>query len=336
MARPKEIFQAARFALGLGAVFALALMLVFAGPEVNAMKRPPSSNLLFVDRWIPEGRMLAIKIPAGTPYWVVPAMTPPGQVQEAAAFAKQYQALAVINAGYFDPNNRQTTSFVLTPSQDLADPTQNKRMMESKALQPYLKQILNRSEWRVLRCASEKITYQIALANDALPESCRLVARVGGGPRLLPELEKGAEAGKDILQERFKREGFVDSLEEGDRTKLTRDPIGVNQPNARSAVGLTEAGDVWLVMVAQQNPPKSNDSKSSLAKSFSAKSRGRGVSLQRLAALMQELGVHSALNLDGGTSSQLWYQGQQYIGKVRPDGEPVTRKVKSVLMVVPF
>jgi hypothetical protein len=310
-----------------GAVLALGFF--WFGFFCNAMKRAPSTDLLFVDRRIPEGRLLAVKIPAGSLYWVVPALSASGQVYDVADFAKKHNALSVMNAGYFDPNNRQTTSFVLTPSQGVADPRQNKRLMESKTLQPYLKQILNRSEWRVLICSEGKTAYQIALAQDPLPTGCRLVARVGGGPRLLPEEGK--------LTDRFKTEAFVDGPKENkgtenqDKANYSRDPIGVDQPNARSAVGLTEAGDVWLVMVAQEGDSKKSDSN----KLETTKNK-RGVSLSRLANLMKDLGVKSALNLDGGTSSQLWYKGQHYIGKVRPDGEPVTRKVKSVLMVVPI
>lgn len=299
-------------------------------PSVNAMKRAASSDLLFVERQIPEGRLLAVKIPASSPYWVVPALSESGQLYDVADFAKKHKALSVINAGYFDPNNRQTTSFVLTPSQVVADPSQNKRLMESKTLQPYLKQILNRSEWRVLTCQNEQIQYQIALAQDPVPQSCRLNARLGAGPRLLPE--------EGELRQRFQTEAFVDGEQaNGKEAIYSRDPIGVNQPNARSAVGLTEGGDVWLVMVGQESHLKKQESaskKSDSSKLETTKSK-RGVSLNRLAGLMRELGVKSALNLDGGTSSQLWYKGQHYIGKVRPDGEPVTRNVKSVLMVVP-
>jgi exopolysaccharide biosynthesis protein len=50
---------------------------------------------------------------------------------------------------------------------------------------------------------------------------------------------------------------------------------------------------------------------------------------------MTQLGATQALNLDGGTSSALIYQGQVYLGKLDREGRPIGRPVKSILLVQP-
>lgn len=133
--------------------------------------------------------------------------------------------------------------------------------------------------------------------NELPPTGCQLVDTIGGGPQLLPKL---------TAQE----EGFLD------KQKL-RDPLGTGQPNARTAVGIAPGNSIILVMVAQKpNNPKT------------------GMSLPELASFMKTLGVEKAMNLDGGSSSSLYYQGKSFYGKVDLKGNIVKRPVKSVLMVL--
>ncbi len=58
-----------------------------------------------------------------------------------------------------------------------------------------------------------------------------------------------------------------------------------------------------------------------------------GVSLPQLASWLGELGAIQALNLDGGSSSSLYYNGQTFIGKTTDQKAPVARSIKSVLRV---
>jgi exopolysaccharide biosynthesis protein len=48
---------------------------------------------------------------------------------------------------------------------------------------------------------------------------------------------------------------------------------------------------------------------------------------------MKRLGVTSALNLDGGTSSSLYAQGEAVYGKQNETGQPIKRAVKSALLL---
>ena len=58
-----------------------------------------------------------------------------------------------------------------------------------------------------------------------------------------------------------------------------------------------------------------------------------GLSLPELADFMRSQGIQDALNLDGGSSSGMYYQGQIFLGKLTAKGEPVVRSVKSVLVL---
>jgi len=58
-----------------------------------------------------------------------------------------------------------------------------------------------------------------------------------------------------------------------------------------------------------------------------------GMSLQRLATFMKSLGVEKAMNLDGGSSSSLYYKGKTFYGKVNAKGNLIKRSVKSVLLI---
>jgi len=57
------------------------------------------------------------------------------------------------------------------------------------------------------------------------------------------------------------------------------------------------------------------------------------MSLQSLAGFMKTKGVEKAMNLDGGSSSSLYYQGKTFYGKVDDKGNQLRRLVKSVLLV---
>ncbi|MEO0406125.1 MAG: phosphodiester glycosidase family protein [Cyanobacteria bacterium P01_A01_bin.135] len=220
-----------------------------------------------------------------------------------AAIAQSQGAIAALNAGFFDPQNGQTTSYITIDGELIADPRDNGRLMDNPDLLPYREQILNRSEFRRYRCSGldredSHFRYGIAPHSSPPPCGCHIVDVVGGGPSLLPLTSEA--------------EGFVAEV---DGARI-RDALGETQPNARSAVGITPEGEVLLVAVEQR--PELDRS---------------GVSLPELADLMRSLGAQTALNLDGGSSTTLYYQGQTYAGRW-VEGAPVERPVKSALVVM--
>jgi Phosphodiester glycosidase len=209
------------------------------------------------------------------------------------------QIIAVINAGFFDPANQKSTSYITRDGKLIADPKQNERLINNPNLKSYLSQIFNRSEFRRYQCKQE-VKYDITLHNQPIYPGCKLIDALGAGPQLLPELT-------------LEKEAFVDKSK-------GRDALGSQGGNARTALGIKNDGTIVLVMVAQ----KANMTNSS---SIS------GMSLFELANFLKNLGVEKALNLDGGSSSSLYYEGQSFYGKFDADGKPIQRSVKSFLIL---
>jgi Phosphodiester glycosidase len=215
-------------------------------------------------------------------------------LQTVAQFAQKHQAIAAINGGFFDPKNQQTTSYVVMNQKTVADPKQNPQLTENPKLKQYLRQIFDRSEFRRYDCGG-KTSYGIQAHSKPAPDGCQIADAIGGGPQLLPEVQA-------------QREGFTDP-------ELGRDAIGSQVPNARSAIGITKDDAILLVMVAQTQPKT-------------------GVTLAELATLMKSLGAESAMNLDGGSSSAIFYANKSVIGNVNDSGKSGERMVKSAIVVV--
>ncbi len=212
------------------------------------------------------------------------------------AVASSHKVVAVLNGGFFDPQNQQTTSYVIQNGQVVSDPKQNDRLVQNPNLKSYMPLILERSEFRTYQCG-EKIESAISTRSATVPPGCKLIDSIGGGPQLLPKLTAVEE-------------GFVDA-------ETGRDAIGMTQRNARSAIGIKRDGSIVLVMVAQKPDDPANS----------------GMSIQAMVSFMQRLGVEQALNLDGGSSSVLIYQDQTFYGKVDRAGHPVSRAIKSTIVV---
>lgn len=260
----------------------------------------------------PQGGLYVMQVPAQSNYKVIPTVsktlaTVASKVWRNSALNRGKDPLFIINGGFFDPTNSLTTSFVFQGGLLTADPRINPNLVNNAKLLPYLPKIFNRPEFRLYLCqnasGSFQTRYDIALRNDPAPQDCLLQSALGAGPTLLPKVEDVSE-------------GFVDYNEAG---KVTRDPVGVCALNARSAVGITEQGDV-LLMMGTQNPGKTGSS---------------GFNMNDMANLMKARGAVKAMALDGGSSSGFWYQGEVTYGKFNKDGSPVIRPVKSVLMVTP-
>ncbi|MFN6474266.1 MAG: phosphodiester glycosidase family protein [Nostoc sp. SerVER01] len=254
----------------------------------------PAKNIRYEQRNLPESIANILFIPANSRFLVTPALSQ--KVDTVEKFAQKHKAIAIFNAGFFDPANQKTTSYVIIQGKLVADPKQNERLVNNPNLKPYLGQILNRTEFRRYLCG-QTVKYDITLHNQSAPAGCQLVDAIGAGPQLLPELT-------------LAKEGFVDNTNK-------RDALGSNQRNARTAVGITHDGSIVLIMVAQKSSVGGNS----------------GIPLPALADLMKTLGAEKAMNLDGGSSSSLYYKGKTFYGKIDLEGDSIKRPVKSVLLV---
>jgi exopolysaccharide biosynthesis protein len=264
----------------------------FSTPSNQASPIPaPLPPIQFKTQTLDRAIAYIVVVPPDRRYQIRPAVAE--SVQTVDQMTQQNQALVGINAGFFDPSNQQTTSHIILNRAVLADPKLNSRLVNNPTLKPYLAQIFDRAEFRRYDCQGQ-VKYLIQYHSQALSDNCQLVDAIGGGPALLPELSAQQEA-------------FFDA-------KTGRDPIGLNQPNARSAIGITATQQIILVMVAQTQPDG-------------------GITLPGLAKLLKSLGAVQALNLDGGTSSAIFYQNQLIYGKRNRSNQAEGRPVKSAIVV---
>ncbi|GAB1538536.1 hypothetical protein NUACC21_11980 [Scytonema sp. NUACC21] len=267
---------------------------VLGGATIPKKTSLSENTIRYERRTIGQSEAHILLIPSQGKFLVTPALSE--KLETVEKIAQKYQAIATINGGFFDPNNQKTTSNIVIQGKLVADPRINERLVNNPNLKPYLNKIFNRTEFRRYQCG-QNLRYDITFHTTSRPTDCQLVDVLGGGPQLLPEL---------TLEE----EGFVDSAK-------SRDALGSNQPNARTAVGITRDGGVILVMIAQNPEAPANS----------------GMSLPTLAKFMKSLGAEKAMNLDGGSSSSFHYNGKTFYGKVDLEGNPVKRPVKSVLLV---
>jgi hypothetical protein len=266
-------------------------------PEPTKLNSPVPSPEKAIEyrphQWQSED-IQTLTIPSGSKWILTVAVA--DELTDIDDFARQHRAIAAINAGYFDPENQKTTSFVITNGKLTANPQTNVKLVNNPKLKPYLPKIFNRSEFRAYQCQSN-FKYEIVAHKAPIPDKCQLVSTVGGGPQLLPQITATEE-------------GFIDRLS----GKIIRDPIGIDRPNARSAVGITSDGSVILVMVAQSKA-------------------GGGLSLPQLQSFLRSLGAVQAMALDGGSSSSFYYQGKTIYGKVDSMSRAIARPIKSVILV---
>lgn len=290
----------------LGSLFLLKhysqWLTVSAVPQAQAedTEATPSDMISYETLEHPRSIIHVVRIPAAALVTVTPIITPNG-LKKIDALAKEQGAVAAINGGFFDPNNQQTTSFITRNGNVVLDPATNARLVNNPDLFPYMSRILNRSEFRRYQCQSdggETIQYAIAFHQSPPPSHCRLVDALGAGPALLPQFSGEAEA-------------FLDAT-------TGRDAIGSQTSNARSAVGITAEGDILLIMAAQRADVKIPS----------------GLTLTELAAVMTDLGVKQGLNLDGGSSSSLYYRGNTYYGRLDADKNAIKRPIKSALAIL--
>lgn len=298
-------------------VIAIALLLSGCAPELSTESlqasslptadknsSPPSSDTLEASQIehriyrLTDSTIQVVTVPADSDYQIKVAVA--DTLTPLKEMAEQAGAIAAINAGFFDPQNGLTTSYITIDGSLVADPQQNERLVGNPDLQPYLASIFNRSEFRIYRC-EDGVRYDITVHGAPVLAGCDLTDAVGAGPQLLPTIT-GYE------------EGFLADNAAGDRV---RDAISSQSPHARSIVGLRSDGAV-VFAIAQQLATVDTSS---------------GLNLQDFADFLQGLGLEQALNLDGGSSTGLYFEGTLELGRLDEQGDPIERPIKSILLV---
>lgn len=149
--------------------------------------------------------------------------------------AKKTSAKVALNAGFFDPGNGKTTSYVLKNNKIIEDPEKNECLTASEAIKPYFSKILNRSEFRALSC-QDGVKFNIKQHNEPIDKDCCLNYSIQAGPELVPNFN---------LEEEF----FV--LKK--KNKVVRQSACALKRFARSAIGIKK-DRILLVAASNKNP----------------------------------------------------------------------------------
>ena len=176
---------------------------------------------------------------------------------------KNTGAKLVVNAGFFDPKNQKTVSYVTIDGKLVLSPEDNENLMENKALKPFMDKILNRSEFRILQDSTGKLYYDIALHNEKPADGLVIKHAIQAGPMLLPNLN---------LEQEF----FV-LVRDG---KIISESASSLHKFARTAVGIRD-NSVYLFIVTNENP----------------------MTLEELADLTRKWGMEKSMAFDGGGST---------------------------------
>ena len=201
-------------------------------------------------------------------------------------------AVLTINAGFFDPNNKKTISYVNSKTTADLDPLFNESLVQNPELRNNLSKILNRTEFRVLDCGAEK-NFDIASHDSPLPDGCLLLTSAQGGPMIYPYL-------------RLEEEAFIVKDSAGN---VIRESASVLHKTARTIIGLKD-GIVHIFIVTIQNP----------------------MTLYEVKEMAESYKLDKAMAFDGGSSTSLNYLDKINVVSVENDGNDTGRKLKSFMI----
>lgn len=177
-------------------------------------------------------------------------------------------AVMTLNAGFFDPKNEKTISYIVTDRQTAADPLLNENLLMNPVLRQNLDKIVNRTEFRVVEC-SGKYHYEIVPHKAPVEFECSVETSAQGGPMILPELK---------LEEEF----FVVKNADG---KIIRESASVLEKTARTIIGI-KGDDIHVLIITNENPK----------------------TIYEVRDLCKQLGFDRAMAFDGGSSTSLNYK----------------------------
>ncbi len=182
----------------------------------------------------------------------------------------QTKSILTINAGYFDPDNGKTISYVVTERNTAVDPILNENLLSNPVLNKNLSKILNRTEFRVVEC-NNKYSYQIVPHKNSVDFGCNIITSAQGGPMILPELR---------LEEEF----FILKDKDGN---IIRESASVLHKTARTIIGIKE-DEAHILIITNENP----------------------MDIYEVRELCKKLGLERAMAFDGGSSTSLNYKNK--------------------------
>lgn len=189
-------------------------------------------------------------------------------------------AILTVNAGFFDPNNQKTISYIVTDRNTVADPLFNENLLMNSVLRQNIDKITNRTEFRVVEC-NGKVHYEIVPHKTSVDFACSIVTSAQGGPMILPELR---------LEEEF----FILKNCEG---KVIRESASVLSKTARTIIAL-KGNDIHILIITNKNP----------------------MTIYEVQEFCKEQGFDRAMAFDGGSSTSMNYKKSIEVTSTKDSG----------------
>ncbi len=191
------------------------------------------------------------------------------------------KATLTVNAGFFDPKNSQTISYIVTDRVTSADPMFNQSLLMNPFFRQNMNKVLNRSEFRIMQCGN-KFKYDIVSHKASVPFGCLLITSAQGGPLILPELH-------------LEEEGFIVKNSQGE---VVRESASVLHKVARTIIGLKGTDECHIFIITDENP----------------------MDMYEVQQLCKKYELDRAMGFDGGSSTSMNYKKSIEVVSIKGDG----------------
>ena len=186
------------------------------------------------------------------------------------------KAKLTVNAGYFDPENQKTISYVVSDRNTVEDPLVNENLLKNPFLMRNLDKIINRTEFRVVECDNRKFHYEIVPHKSSVDFGCNIITSAQGGPLVYPQL-------------RLEEEAFIVKKD----GEVIRESCSVLHKTARTIIGL-KGDDAHILIITDKHP----------------------MDMYEVHDYVKSLGWDRAMAFDGGSSTSMNYMNKYNVTSV--------------------
>ncbi len=186
------------------------------------------------------------------------------------------KAKLTVNAGYFDPENQKSISYIVSDRNTTDDPLVNENLLKNKFLMRNLDKIINRTEFRVVECDNGKFHYEIVPHKSSVDFGCNIITSAQGGPLVYPQL-------------RLEEEAFIVKKD----GEVIRESCSVLHKTSRTIIGLKN-GEAHILIITDEHPMDMYD----------------------VHEYVKKLGWDRAMAFDGGSSTSMNYLNKYNITSV--------------------
>ena len=177
------------------------------------------------------------------------------------------KAKLTVNAGYFDPENQKSISYIVSDRNTTDDPLVNENLLRNKFLMRNLDKIINRTEFRVVECDNGKYHYEIVPHKSSVDFGCNIITSAQGGPLVYPQL-------------RLEEEAFIVKKD----GEVIRESCSVLHKTSRTIIGLKNE-EAHILIITDKHP----------------------MDMYEVHDYVKSLGWDRAMAFDGGSSTSMNY-----------------------------